>query len=344
MRCPNCRKKVHADDIYCLWCSTPLQRSITPAAPLSSEKVSDRNTVHFPGKEKRPKIRIFLLLIVLLLLACFVIGMLDWNSVSQQQPVWDTSGLPENAEPLDALWAQWEGFTLRGDYIALDDSGETLAIFFTAENRLNDTVICGDPLITIEGYHLRGNMYLELAPGEAALGQIRFELEPLQSMGLQRVRELTLLVPIFNAENESLLTQMESGPVLLDRSLPQRDIRSEDAYVLVESELFVRLTGIAANPEAGEIRLYALMENQSEETHNLYLKNIRWEGASLNFSNYHMLLPGTRLLVCYRIYGIPSDTEGRMSMEIATGTGGLHACTILLTAEGTIAEVMRETE
>lgn len=349
MRCPNCRKKVHADDIYCIWCSEPLQRSITPADILSSEKVrpeadSAQYTMGFPKKEKRPRLRVYILIFILVLLVGFVISLLEWNGVSHRQPETITLVIPENAEPLDVLLAQWEGFTLWGDYIVLDDIGETLEIFFTAENRMDDTVICGDPLVSIEGYQLRGNMYLELPPGESALGQIRIEMEPLQSVGFHRVRELILAIPLFNAEDESLLTQMESGSVCFDWSIPQRNIQPENATILEESGLYARLTGIATNPETGEIRLYTLLENRSEETHNLHIKNLRWEGAALCFSNYHILPPGIRLLVCYRIYGVPSDMVGQMSLEIITGAGEVHKCTIVLTAEGTIAEVKSETE
>ena len=147
-----------------------------------------------------------------------------------------------------------------------------------------------------------------------------------------------LTFSLFNAADASLLTRTESGPILLDRELSQRNIQSENTILLEKAGLSVWLTGISEGPEDSEISLYFLMENPSEEETFLYIKEICWEGTSLGASGYHTLTPGTRMLTRSRLRGVPSGSAGQISLEIVTETGGSQTCTVSLNPEGTTAE------
>lgn len=342
MRCPDCRKKVHTDDVYCVWCGAPLHRRIQPAVRIPAEEISPENDSVCDEKDLPVRgsvlLRRYCLLLLPLLLVAAVTGLLMENSRSHPLPEPTVLSVPENGEILDLPLAQWEGFTLHGDYLVFDEATGALEILFTANNRSSDTILCSDPLVLLEGYPIRGSMYLELPPKKTATGSLRIETEPLQSVGCSSLRELIFSLDLFHAGNGSVLHRTEPVSVVLHQTLPQRDIRRLDAVLLEEAGLSAWLTGVGFDEKTGEMRLYIRMENPSREENFLYFRNIRWEGTAQGNSSYHSLPPGTGLLTGIRLSGIPSGTAGQLLLEMETG-GGMQTCVLSLTAEGMVCGV-----
>ena len=331
MRCPECRKKVHGDDIYCIWCGAMLQRDTQSSGhPVPGEILPEDEVYEIPDapEVEKPR-RMGWILPALLMLVLIPALVFSWNRPAYSLTETTDLTVPENAEMLDLVLAQWEGFTLRGSYLVYDETNGVLEIVFSAENRTKQTVICGDPLFTLEGCQLQGTMYLELGPKESATGNIRLETEPLLSLGCQSFRELALSFLLYDGEEGTVLTQTEPVCLTVEGTLPEREVQISDTVLLEEAGLRVRLTGIFADPDSREIRLYTLAENFSGQETFLYLKDIRLEGAGTGGSFYYTLPPETRLLTCSRIPVSPHGISGEIQMEIVTETAsGTAVCKI----------------
>lgn len=334
MRCPDCRKKVDADEIYCGACGAAL--------PTAKRKKQD---------QKLPLGRILLRwmkLLLIILTPALILGALSTYAEYRRGriflPDFSTALVPENAEPLDRTLAQWEDFTLHGNFIRYHEDSNTLEILYVAKNRSRNMIQCTDPLVTVGDYQLSSRMHLEVSPKKNLKGSLWIDMEPLQGMNIHRIDGLTLSLELLNYRDSSLLAQTEPVVIPVDLVLPDADITLSLHSLVEEDGLSVQLTGIGTDPASGGIRLYTLMENPTGETMSVRIQNAVWEENSLSISNYYRLPAETRLLTCCKFYEIPSGTAGQLSLEIVTGQGKTHACTVTLSADGSIQEVLQEQE
>ena len=325
MRCPECGKRVHPEDIRCTACG----------AVLSEEN------------ERLPFGRIllrWLKLLLIILIPVLLLGSLSTYAEYKRGRIhltdFSAAAVPENAEPLDRVLAQWEEFTLQGNYIRYHEDSNTIEILYATKNRSRNSIQCTDPLVTVGDYQLRSRMHLEAPSQKAVKGSLWIDLEPLRGMDIHQIHQLTLSLELLNYKDSSVLGKTEPTVIPIDLALPASDITLCSHSILEEEGVEVRLTGVAADPDSGGIRLYTLMENRTGEAASLHMKNAVWEEGLLGFSDYCQLPAEARLLTCCKFYEVPSGTAGQLTFELVTGQGNTHSCSILLSADGTIQEVL----
>lgn len=325
MRCPECGKRVHPEDIRCTACG----------AVLSEEN------------ERLPFGRIllrWLKLLLIILIPVLLLGSLstyaEYKRGRIHLPDFSAAAVPENAEKLDRVLAQWEDFTLQGNYIRFHEDSNTIEILYAARNRSRKMIQCIDPLVTVGDYQLSSRMHLEVPPKKNLKGSLWIDAEPLRGMDIHTLDQLTISLELLNYQDSSFLAQTEPVVIPVHLELPASDRILSRHSILSEDGISVQLTGVAADPESGGIRLYALMENQTGEDLSLHMKNAVWEDHPLSVSNYYKLPSEARLLTCCKFYEVPSGTAGTLSFELVTVPGTTHTCSIRLSADGTIQEVL----
>ena len=329
MRCPKCHKKVHKDDIYCIWCSASL-RGRSPEDPWNCVCADEKtHRAHAPRKKRpaKPAARLLPFVIPALMLAILPgillgvfstvrTGMAEISLTPEPEPLL----MPENALRLDAVIAQWDGFTVTADHIAVDATTGEVELFYTADNRTEHTVISADSVITAEGYRLDSLLYLELEPGEQYTGTFWIDTSPLQAVDISRIRELTVSLNLTDGEDYVTLADTAPVSLVLDLDLPEIPMHKGKTGLIETEAMTVTLAGWQADPEYGELTLYTLIENRSDDNGSVFMEDARCGSTDLHLYGYYDISANTKLLCRDILYDIPyaenSPTEITFSTQI----------------------------
>lgn len=321
MRCPKCRKKVHPDDIYCVWCSASL-RGKSPADPWNCI-CADEETHKSHRPRRRPAVEsrshslktVLVILAVALILTIlpglFVAATIAVNSplehfhVAAPEPV-----APEDAWKLGTVIAQWEGFTVTANYISMDEVTGDLELVCTAENQTDHTILTSDTAITAEGYTLPQILYIHLEPGEIQTHHLWINTAMLQAVDITRIQDLTFSLSLMEEENYTLMTVTNPVTLSVDFDLPEIPMHKGHSTLIETEDLTVTLAGWKAQPEYGELTLYTLIENRSGENGAVFMEDAWCGETDLHLYGYYDAPPGTKLLCWDMLYDIPfSETD-----------------------------------
>lgn len=355
MRCPHCRKKVHPDDIYCVFCGASLRRRSfsdpwdsrpsQPARPQSG-KDSHRELARDGHFRLGLVFAILLFLLVMTVLPAIVIGI----NTAERIPEPDIPEEPEiYYEDADRIFLSpptgtWEDFSVAVEAVSLDPYTGELEIIYTAENHSDRSIVSFDPLVTVDGITLDCLMYLEVQPGETVKDYLWVSTDGLQALGIGQVPELALTLELRDGEDSTVMGQTSQIRVPLQLDLPEMPIQQIHHAIYNDNGLEVAIAGLAADPEYGELTLYTLMKNGTGKEVMVSMDNARCGDTEVLLAGYHVLPPDTTLLGRDVFYDIPF-TDG---MEITfdykteiyeenyteTGTGELS---LILNVDGTLA-------
>lgn len=325
MRCPKCRKTVHPDDIYCVWCSASL-RGKSPGDPWNCICADeDTHRTHTPRRpirrssgRKPGKAVVFILVLTLVL--TFLPGILAGIIFSLDALVDEVHTLavapepepvvPEDAWMLDTVMARWEGFTVTADYISMDEITGELELIYTAENQTDHTIITADASITAEGYTLPQMLYIQLEPGETQTHYFWIDTAALQAVNISRLQALTVSLSLMEEENYTLLAVTDPVTLTVDFDLPPVSMHKGSTTLIETADLTVTLVGWQTEPDYGEMTLYTLIENRSAEQGTIFMEEARCNETDLHLYGYYDAPPGTKLLCWDMLYDIPFSQTG----------------------------------
>ena len=359
MRCPKCRKKVHKDDIYCVWCSTSL-RGRSPEDPWNCVCADDETHRRHTSRPNHRRTRFvhpgkFLLLIlamvsILFSATAFVFNMASDISIHasapQPEPV-----IPEDAWKLGTVLAQWNGFTVTAEFVSMDNSAGEVQIICTSENQTGHTIFISDASVTAAGYHLPLVLYLELEPGETTRDILWVDTGVLPAVDVTHLQELTISLNLMDAENYTLLATTDPVTLDLDLPLPGIHARRSSTTLIETDDLTVTLVGYRPDREYGELTLCTLIENRSGEHASVLMEEGLCGKTDLRLYGYYDVPGNTKQLCRDILYDIPysetspTDLSFRIQTEDeqfqVTATGRTH---IRLSPDGLSGEIRSEWE
>ena len=211
MRCPECGKRNRPDNVYCVRCDAAL-KSRDEVKPVRHGEVNTRYKKFVPQS--------------IVILICMLAGLVLTYYLSRLQLPETVGGAvpqPEiqaggNMLPLEAQLVSWEGFTIEA--VGFTPSEEGLTLYYSAKNRSDQTIACGDPQTEADGFPLKSLMYLELGPGEETTDSILIETESLRSAGTREIQDLKLCFELVHAADFTILAQPDPVTIWLNLELP----------------------------------------------------------------------------------------------------------------------------
>jgi len=330
MRCPKCRKKVHPDDIYCIYCSASLRHRTVSADPWEKPEAAVRPAARTVTGRKNPPSRkpvsrkpagtehsipfrlgmlLPALMVVVLLAMLPSLARPDPYITVRPEPV----AAPEQSMGLPL--AQWDAFVVTLDRITMDTYTGELRLDYTAENPTDHHILCMDAQITVEGHVLGSVVWLELLPGEVVRDSLWIPTEALQAIGITRIQTLSASLELVDGDTYEDLGKTEPIRIPVDFELPDQPIREVSLPFFETNGVYAAIVGTSTMPEHDLITVYTLLVNDSGERVEIWLGNSRCGDTDLGLYNYYTVDPGSRVLTMDLLCEVPFAQDARITFE-----------------------------
>lgn len=344
MRCPACRKKVHPDDIYCVFCGASLRRQIRED-PWITHTHKTRRTFVRPHKRRAPPVSrqpadpmtrspLFVLGMLLPVVVFVILAVaISFRTVSEIHNVTaltpETRPVPAEASPLGQTIVRQEGITVTADYITADQY--YVEVYYTVDNQSGIPITCTDAAVTAGGCTVPASIYFEVPPGSWSTDVLYIESDLLQAAG---ITDLTAMELELTLSDTITYEPLFTAGALLDTGLtiPSGMPVEPCFHPLVDGqESALALIGWRSDPAGGVLELYFAMENRTEEAVSCCLEHGFWNDEAVNFFGWDEVSPGRIRMMRISLYDLDfSQGESVLRFSLTWGESST-ADTVALT-------------